>query len=266
MKPRTMTIEPGGGTAVISHRANVDGAPENTLLGIQAALALGVEAIEVDVRATADGQLVLVHDADLRRVAGLRARVADLTLAEVEQVRVRDPWEKHPPQPIPTLQQTLEAVDGRAAVVIDYVDYDLTDAIVTLVGRLHAAEWAWFTPHDPRIALRLRDGCPGASVFLGWTADGGVAHAPADAVSLAARLGLAGLMADHRHIDGTTVEYAHRHGLVVTCWTVNSVARMQALVRLDVDGITTDYPAALIEVMRRAGAPRPVETPAAAQS
>lgn len=247
---------PHAGLAVISHRANGGEYPENTLLGIDAALRDAVDAIEIDVRATSDGTLVLLHDADLARVAGVRRPVASMSRDDLGALRVRDPRGAQPPQPIPTLEETFAAIDGRAAIVVDFVDDSLPEPIIDAVRKAGAEAWTWFTPHHPRVAMRLREACPAARVFLGWTHDEGHSHASADAVSLAERLGLAGIMANHRAVDRTTVDYAHSRGLAVACWTVNDPPRMASLARLGVDAITTDYPSRLLGVMRHLGIPR----------
>ena len=154
---------------------------------------------------------------------------------------------------MPTLTDAFEAIAGRAAIVVDFVDLALVEPIIAAVNDAGGAPWTWFTPHELSVAVRLRAGCPEARVFLGWSHTESYAHAPTDAVTLAERLGLAGIMANHRPIDRTTVEYAHSRGLAVACWTVNEPRRMAALARLGVDAITTDYPRTLLGVLRHLG-------------
>lgn len=230
---------------IVSHRAHGGLYPENTLLGIEASIRDGAAAIEIDVRRTLDGVLVLMHDETLQRTTGDPRPVAGVTLEELQALRVtrssRGPTD-HPPQPIPTLQDALEAIDGRSAVVVDFVLDDIADECAGLVQRLGAAEWTWWTAHRPRLAAHLLEATPGSRSFLGWTPGDRIAHAPGEAVDLAERHGLAGLMANHRYIDATAVRYAHTRGLSVYCWTVNDPQRMAELARMGVDGITTDHP------------------------
>ena|SRR5215212_4964425 len=68
---------------IISHRACQGHAPENTLAGIRAALAFGVDAIEIDVQTSRDGVPVLLHDQTVERTTDGAGRVHDLTLAEL---------------------------------------------------------------------------------------------------------------------------------------------------------------------------------------
>lgn len=231
---------------VIAHRA-LGGAggphPENTLAGIEGALALGVDAIEVDIRRTRDGHLVLLHDATLRRTAGDPRDLRTLDLAEVETVRLRPARADLDPQPVPTLEAAMRAIDGRAAIVLDFVDDELADDLIDLVRRLDAASWTWWTAHRPGLARRLGEATPGSRTLLGWAHNEGHFATSVDAEEACARLGLAGLNADHRYLDRTTVAHAHRLGLQIGAWTVNEPHRMTALAHLGVDAITTNRPA-----------------------
>ncbi len=239
---------------IVSHRAHGGSYPENTLLGIEASIQDGARAVEIDVRRTRDGALVLMHDETLERTTGDQRAVADVTLAELEAIRVTrnasgQPSE-HPPQAVPTLEAALHAIDGRAAVVVDFVLDEIAQDCVDLVNGLGAAPWTWWTAHPPRLAAALLEGAPGSRSFLGWTPNDGIAHGPAEACDLAERHGLAGLMANHRYVDASAVRYAHQRALAVYCWTVNDPRRMAELARMDVDGITTDYPVILREVLQ----------------
>jgi hypothetical protein len=97
----------------IGHRGAGALAPENTLRGIEAALHYGVEMVEVDVRSSADGVLVLMHDDDLRRTTGREGRVSASTLAELRSLTVGTD------ERIPTLEEALALLRGRALVNLD---------------------------------------------------------------------------------------------------------------------------------------------------
>jgi glycerophosphoryl diester phosphodiesterase len=236
---------------VVSHRAHAGTHPENTLLGIRAALEDGVEAIEIDVRATRDGQLVLMHDTTMARTTGDRRGVAEVDLADLAAVQVRPRTVEQEPQPIPTLEDAMRLIDGRAAIVIDFVDEPLADPLIDLVRRLQAAPWTWWTAHRPTLAQRLAEATPGSRSLLGWTPDDGYFATPIEALDACVRRGLTGLNADHRYVDATVVRYAHREDLLLGVWTVNEPRRMDALARMGVDAVTTDYPLALQAVRAR---------------
>ncbi len=103
---------------IIAHRGASALAPENTMAAFSEALDLGVDVIETDIRATRDGQLVLCHDDSLARLTGRPDKIADLDQAALREIIVGlDPT--HGVQRIPTLNDLLRFVAGRARVLLD---------------------------------------------------------------------------------------------------------------------------------------------------
>ncbi|MCB9491001.1 MAG: glycerophosphodiester phosphodiesterase [Dehalococcoidia bacterium] len=231
-------------TAIVSHRAHCGTHPENTLLGIQAALDDGVEAIEIDVRRTIDGGLVLMHDTTFTRTTGDRRVVSETSTAEATALQVLPPDSTQQPQPVPLLEDALRLIDGKAAIVIDFEDAPIADDLIALVKQMGAASWTWWTSHDPHLAERLAAETPGSKSYLGWAASDRRFASPIDALDVCVRRGLAGINAQHTYVDETVVRYAHRESLEVGVWTVNDPKRMGALLRMGVDAITTDFPRA----------------------
>ncbi len=241
-----------GRTAIVSHRAHAGTHPENTLLGIQAALDDGVEAIEIDVRRTIDGGLVLMHDTTFTRTTGDRRVVSETPTAEATALQVLPLDPAQQPQPVPLLEDALRLIDGKAAIVIDFLDDAIADDLIALVKRAGVASWTWWTAHDPKLAERLATEAPGSKSYLGWSASDRRYASPIDALDVCVRRGLAGINANHVDIDESVVRYAHREALEVGVWTVNDPKRMSALLRMGVDAITTDFPRALQAVRDRA--------------
>src|SRR3989449_9458057 len=105
---------------VIAHRGASAAAPENTLAAFRLAADLGADGIELDVRGTADGQLVVLHDASVNRTTDGAGRVAALTL---DQLRRVDAGKKFGPsfrgERIPLLSQVFEVVAGRLLVDVE---------------------------------------------------------------------------------------------------------------------------------------------------
>ena len=104
---------------VISHRTQMGTMPENTLVGIDAAIEGGADGVEIDVRATSDGELVLLHDASLPRATNDKRELSGVSLAELREVRVLDTHEVVWERPVPTLAEMLDRIDGRALFVIE---------------------------------------------------------------------------------------------------------------------------------------------------
>lgn len=99
----------------VAHRGlwTPKGAPENSLAAFEAAVDAGY-GIELDVRLSADGEVMVSHDEGLERMVGRQGRLADHSAPELAAMRLRDTRE-----PIPTLRQVLDLVDGRALIHVE---------------------------------------------------------------------------------------------------------------------------------------------------
>lgn len=236
---------------VVSHRTNAGDAPENTLAGLDAAVRDGCAAVEVDVRATRDGVLVLMHDETLTRMTGDPRRLDVVTLEELRALRIRDPHGVLDPQPIPTLAEALAHLDGRIAIEIDLPMRGLEAAIAAEVNAAHAEAWTWFTAHPPEDAAFLHHACPGSRTYLSVAPHPTWVRDLEDAIEVAARLGLHGINPSLEAVAPSTVAEAHERGLAVGVWTVNTPADIERAFDLSVDAITTDVPVRVFEAIRR---------------
>ena len=96
----------------IGHRGAKSLEPENTLLSFQKAIDIGVDGIELDVRLTADGELVVIHDETIDRTSNGNGFVNQFTLKEIQKFRI------HTTQEIPTLKAVLEVVNKKCFIVV----------------------------------------------------------------------------------------------------------------------------------------------------
>src|SRR5262249_47833937 len=97
----------------IGHRGAAGHAPENTLAAIRRGIALGVNFVEIDVRRTADGVLVVLHDATVNRTTNGKGRVDRLSLQEVKQLNAGDG------EHIPTLEEVLKVAVGKTGLMLE---------------------------------------------------------------------------------------------------------------------------------------------------
>jgi glycerophosphoryl diester phosphodiesterase len=137
-----------GQVLVVAHRADWRSHPENSLPAIRSAIALGVDVVEVDVRRTKDGRFVIIHDTTLDRTTTGRGRVADHTLAELRDLRLRDGAGSPTDERIPTLEEALNEVRGRAVVNLDKSSEHPAE-IFAIVEREQALGFALFSVTQP---------------------------------------------------------------------------------------------------------------------
>src|SRR5690242_19634940 len=110
---------------VIAHRGDHRNAHENTLTALQKAIDAGVDYAEIDVRRTLDGHHVLMHDRTVDRMTDGHGAVEQLTLSQIQELHVHDL--KRPQIPsdrIPTFTETLQLINGRLNIYLDFKDGD----------------------------------------------------------------------------------------------------------------------------------------------
>lgn len=229
-------------TLVISHRTNMGTMPENTLAGIDAALRDGVDGVEIDVHATADGYVVLLHDDSLARTTGDPRDVSRVTLAELRTVRVQ-PIHDHPtPEPVPTLDEVLARIAGRCLLAIEVKQSDIENAVARAVRAAAAAAWCWIWAFDPAVAAAHRRVLPEVPVALNSGPGAPERYGYPSAVEYAAGAELAAVSLHHSLIDPSTVEAAHARGLRIFTWTVDEPGDIERVAAAGVDGICGNFP------------------------
>ncbi|MGI3185264.1 glycerophosphodiester phosphodiesterase [Nioella aestuarii] len=165
---------------IIAHRALGGDFPENSLAGIRYAIERGIDAVEIDVQITADGQYIVFHDPTLNRMTnvesvfevgppagptreqrGGRDFVADYTLEEIQRLRLLEngvPGD----HPIPTLREALDLIEGRLLVILDLKASDLGGFPAHLEGR-DTRQFLVFSS-DPEIMLEMAE-ATGAGIY-----------------------------------------------------------------------------------------------------
>jgi glycerophosphoryl diester phosphodiesterase len=251
---------------VIAHRGGGGLWPENTLYAFGQSAALGADVIETDVRLTADGALVLVHDETVARTTDGAGRVSDLTLADLKRLDAghrftSDGGQTFPHRgrglDIPTLEEAfalsanlrfnIEPKDDSEALVRSLCrairEHSMAERVVVASFRQGTLEL--FRRECPEVATSAS-----ASEASGFLAryKAGLADSyspPMQALQVPEYAG--GMHVLTREF----VAAAHARNLHVHAWTVNSVEDMRRLLDVGVDGIMTDYPDRLLGLLQK---------------
>lgn len=213
-------------TEVIAHRGVPREHRENTLPGFERAIALGADAIELDVHATSDGVLVVHHDPVVRPPDGVASRpIAELTLAALRRAGGGE-------APIPTLAEVLEVVSGRVRVYVEVKAPDVEDAVVALLR--DRTTWTAVHSFDHRVAARIHALLPRLSTGLL------LVSRVLDPGALLRESGARHLWQAREMIDADLVRRVHDVGCRLIAWTVNDFTEWSRLRALEVDGLCTD--------------------------
>ena len=223
------------GPLAIAHRGGAGLATENTLNAFTCSYALGVRYLETDARVTADGVCVAFHDAGLRRLRHRRGQVRDTRGRELDA---------------PSISDLLDAFPD-AHFAIDVKDAEAVMPLARAIRAVDAAHrvcaaGAW----DGWLAALRAELGPGLTTALGWRALATLLasarakivppwwHEPARFAHVPVRL-----------VSRRTIVAAHTLGLRVVVWTVNDPPSMHQLLDAGVDGIITDRPDLLRDVL-----------------
>lgn len=134
----------GGSPLIVAHRGGAALGPENSLLAVERSIALGVDAVEVDVRMSADGCPVVMHDKSVDRTTDGEGRVSELGVNEIKGLCLKGVDEALSGERVPTLEELLLCVAGRCTVLIEVKDDDgrgLERAVMDVVERCSAGGW-----------------------------------------------------------------------------------------------------------------------------
>ena len=236
---------------LFAHRGASAHAPENTLAAFELALAQKADGIELDVKLSADGHVVVIHDPTVDRTTGAHGRVKDISLAELRSLGAGSFFsENFSSEKIPTLEEVFEAMGKRIFINVELTNYNsprdqLVESVCMLVKKFNLQKHVMFSsffasnlskagsylPDVPRGLLAL-NGIPGA-----WARSFGYAFGKYQAL--------------HPYLKDVTpeqVQRVHRLKGRVHVWTVNKAEDMRQLFHWGVDAIFTDDPQLAVQV------------------
>lgn len=242
---------------VIGHRGNRAHAPENTRESLLEAVALGVDALELDVQVSRDGHLVLMHDLTVDRTTDGCGAVAEMTFAQLRELnasarfrRAHDGaaiWRDRTVR-IPTFDEVIESVPQTLPLIIELKTPAATSALQAAITRHALADRVIVAGFDAASTLPMR----GGRVALGAsTPDVARLLLPAVLRRPIARPWFQAFCIPPMYNGipvpiGGLVRIAKPHGVVTHIWTVNTVAQAQRLWAKGVNGIISDDPGAIL--------------------
>lgn len=237
---------------ILAHRGASAHAPENTLSAFELALTQEAHGVELDVKLSADGEIVVIHDATVDRTTDGKGRVSQLTLAALHELDAGSFFSvKFSGEKIPTLEEVFETIGDRALINVELTNYNtprdgLADKVCDLVKRFGLEERVLFSSFLPSNLKRTRSLLPNTprgllalGGWVGWWAR-----------SFGFNFG--DYQALHPHLNDITpqqIARVHRLKRYINVYTVNNGEDMRRLINWGVDGIITDEPQLAKEII-----------------
>ena len=222
---------------IIGHRGAAALEPENTLLSIERAMDIGVDAVEIDVHLSKDKELVVIHDATVDRTTNGTGPVSSYTVQEIKGL------DAGKGEAIPTLQEVIDLIDRRAMLVIELKEEGTERSVVDLIIRNNLFDksciisfWHRLVKTVKEMDSRIKTGV----LLVGSPVDACIAtQASADA-----------LVMKYSFVDQEFVKIAHEKGLKVFIWNIDDQDLLRPYVDMGVDAIGTNDPRVLIKYFR----------------
>ncbi len=218
----------------IGHRGAAGLEPENTLRSFRRAATEGADAIELDLRLTRDGHLVVLHDADVDRTTGGSGPVADMTLDEIKHL------DAGLGERIPAFEEVLETI--HLPIHAELKAVEAAEPLAALIRNRRLAGRVTPISFAPEALRRVKLSLPDLPVGL-------ILSGGSPGLTEARSVGASLVSPQAAYLDAAMVEGYRRAGLRVTTWTVNESEEMRRVLRLGVDGIVTDRPDLLSTLM-----------------
>jgi glycerophosphoryl diester phosphodiesterase len=222
-------------TQIIGHRGAMGHAPENTVLSVQKALALGVDGIEIDVFRCQSGEIVVFHDIKLENLTNGTGSIENKTLAQLQELLVMGR------EQIPTLDEIIEVIDGRVRLNIELKGKNTSKGVFNIMQRVvESGQWKMNQLYVSSFDWEeLRE-------FRKLTNQFGIAvltdKNPLDAIPVAHELNAFAINPNHNELTLEIIKQIQGEGFEILTWTVNDTTRMNELTSWGVDAIITDFP------------------------
>lgn len=233
-----------GPIEVIGHRGAAEDRPENTMAAIVKAVEDGADWVEIDVQESAEGEVIVVHDSDFMKAAGVPTKVWDVTAAELAEIDIGSWFDPaYAAERTPTLRDALAAVKDRSELLIELKyyghDVDLENRVIDLV------EEAGMQDQIATMSLKYPAVQKMRALRPDWRTGVLAATSVGDLTALEGDF----LAVSSASVSQRLISQAALAGKDVYVWTVNDPVQMSRMISLGVSGLITDAPARARQVI-----------------
>lgn len=239
---------------VIAHRGASGYYPENTVLAFKKALEIGVDGLELDVHKSKDGELIVIHDEDIQRTFSGKGQVLDKTLKDLKKYKCRNfEFKNNIECTIPTLREVIELIKDENILInieakTDVIQYDLENDIIDLIEEYDIKDKILISSFNHKSIIKLKNIDDSINYgALYWSEED---YYPEDnIINYSKKIGVYSINVSNSLVNKEMVELAHRENMKVLVYTVNTPIEMRKMIAYNVDGVFTDYPELMKEIL-----------------
>jgi glycerophosphoryl diester phosphodiesterase len=249
---------------LMAHRGGGGLWPENTMYAFERAEAMHVDVLEMDVHSTADGVLVVIHDSTVDRTTDGTGAVQDLTLAEIKALDAAYSWSSDDGKTypyrgqgiaVPALKEVFAAFPAQPMnVEIKQAEPSIAAPLCQMIRELGMAHRVLVASFHDQVMEEFRQECPEVAtsasenevvvLFVVSNTFLGAAYSPT-----AQSVQVPEYRSQLHVLTPSLVDTSHSRNLKIHAWTINEVEDMRRMLDLGVDGIITDYPDRLLQLL-----------------
>ena len=221
-------------TKVIAHRAGGVHAPENTLAGLNKAIALKADGAEIDVQRSKDGYYIINHDSSFTRLCSNAGKPEEMTLEEIRQLIISDPLFPNDPHPVATLEEMMDTAKGKILLFIELkgnsADQKMAEDLVALIKEKDMQQQCILISLKYSLIDYIETTHPEINTgYLTFAAFGKIGDLHCDYVGL-----------EEEAASDTAIASLHEAGKKVMVWTPNSESGQKKFLLSEADFIITD--------------------------
>lgn len=240
---------------VFAHRGASGDYPENTILAFRKALSVGVDGMELDIHKSKDGELIVIHDEDIQRTFIGKGLIQDYTLEELQNFMCRKfEFINNDDCRVPTLREVFELIKNEDVILnveakTDIIHYNLEKDLLNLIAEFGIEDKIFISSFNHKCLniLQNLDNSFKYGALYEYEKD----FAPEEnVVEHAKKLNVYSINISQELVSKEVVDLAHENGLKVFVYTVNKPNAMRKMIEFNVDGVFSDYPDLMNEIIK----------------
>jgi glycerophosphoryl diester phosphodiesterase len=246
---------------VVAHRGASGYAPENTMAAIKKAITMGVDMIEIDVQLSKDKEVVLMHDLTVDRTTNGKGKVRDLYLEEIKKLDAGK-WfsSEFLGEKVPTLEEVIQAINGQCKLLIEVKrvkskKLEIENKIVQLINKYNAYNWCIVQSFETQVIKNIQELDKSIECHKLVTMNISVLPLHIDSRIKTGTIykykTVQSINPYFKMLNKRKVNKIHSRGQKIITWTVNEPEDMKRMIEMGVDGIITNYPDRLIQLLKK---------------